>query len=313
MAGFMQDVRSPIAALWWVSVAFGLLVVAGALLAITDARMLPQGENVWLKPIRFALAFAVHGVTLVWIARLTNRVGLQDSAFAMSIWLQVVVMVIEFACVVIQAVRGVPSHFNYATEFDRLIFTIMGIGTIGLFLGFVLILAGLLWRPGPANATANVAMAMVFAVLGSLAGVAMVMPDAAQAAMLEAGTRPAVIGGHAVGAPSDARIPFFGWDAMAGDWRVLHFMGLHAMQLFPLLAWLGGEGLQRQRNVALALVTTGYALLLGLMLWQTTNARSFFAPEPSDLPVLLTSVVIILAGFAVAARAARQAPPLPKK
>jgi len=91
-------------------VAFGVLVVAGAHLAIIDTRTLPKGENVWLKPIRFALAFAVHGVTLVWIARLTNRVAVQDSTFAMSIWLQVVVMIIEFACVVIQAGFAVTAR-----------------------------------------------------------------------------------------------------------------------------------------------------------------------------------------------------------
>jgi hypothetical protein len=64
--------------------------------------------------------------------------------------------------------------------------------------------------------------------------------------------------------------------------------------------------------VALALVTTGYALLLGLMLWQTTNARSFFAPEPSDLPVLLTSAVMMLAGFGLTARIAQPSPKRPK-
>lgn len=306
MPGFFRDARAPVNALWWLSVAFAVLAVAGTLLALVDARVLPQGENVWMKPLRFALAFAVHGFTLIWIAGLTRRVEMQDGAFALSVWLQLAVMVIEQACVVIQAVRGVPSHFNYATEFDRLIFTIMGLGTVGLFLGFVLILAGLLRRPGPANASANVIVAMVFAVLGGLAGVVMVMPDAAQAAMVEAGTRPAEIGGHAVGTPSGARIPFFGWDAVAGDWRVPHFLGLHAMQLFPLLAWVGGDGPARHRIVALVLVATGYALLLGLSVSLVISGRSVFSPDQTGWMVLMALAIMILAGFGSALHARRQ-------
>jgi hypothetical protein len=38
-------------------------------------------------------------------------------------------MVVELACIGTQAGRGDESHFNYATPFDRAVFTIMGLGT----------------------------------------------------------------------------------------------------------------------------------------------------------------------------------------
>lgn len=274
-----------------------VFAVAGAL----DARTLPNGEGVWLKPIRFALAFAIHAATLVWLAALTNRAPLGDRLFAASAWLQIAVILIELICIVVQAARGVPSHFNYATAFDRAIFTIMGLGTIGLFAGFAMIAVGLLRRPGAPLASAAVTIAMVFAMLGGVAGVAMVLPTAAQAALLEAGIRSAVIGSHAVGEVAGGRVPFFGWEVSAGDWRIPHFVGLHAMQAIPFIAWLAGRRSSRAGRIALALAVTGFAVLFGWTVAKTLSGQSAAALSGADWLAIALAGALYTSGLAAAA------------
>ena len=43
---------------------------------------------------------------------------------------------------------------------------------------------------------------------------------------------------HTVGAADGAKgIPFFNWSISYGDLRIAHFIGMHALQILPLLAW----------------------------------------------------------------------------
>jgi hypothetical protein len=291
------DPRRKLSALTSAGLAFGVTAVLCVALAILDPRLLANGENIWLKPVRFALAFAIHLLTLAWIANLTGRDEVRDDLFKWGVRLHIIIAVIEFACIALQAGRGVPSHFNLATEFDRLVFTIMGLGTAGLMLGFLLMIAGLLRRPGNAFAAACAVAGLVFAVLGGLVGVIMVMPDASQAALLKAGQQLSMVGNHAVGEPSQAKVPFFGWDRIVGDWRVPHFIGLHAMQLFPLLAWIGGRLAPKDGRAAVLLVVSGYGLLCALTVFQAAHGRSAFSPETLEIPVLALTAALIFWGF----------------
>jgi hypothetical protein len=177
----------------------GLALIASALLCTLDPRTLDSGESVWLKPIRFCLAFGVHLLTMLWIGRLSTACRRADAAFALGLWLQAVTVIVEMACIVLQAVRGVHSHFNYATPFDRGVFTVMGLGTAVTLLGLALCARGL-FHPSEDRLTMRLLVgAMGLAVLGGLIGVLMVMPTPEQRAMLDAGLRPVWIGGVGVG------------------------------------------------------------------------------------------------------------------
>jgi hypothetical protein len=263
-----------------VAAALALTLGVCAWLLATDSRTLDTGESVWLKPIRFCLAFGVHLLTMVWIGRLSAVRERGDPAFAAGLWLQAVVVVVEVVCIALQAARGVHSHFNYATPFDRAVFTVMGIGTGFTLLGLLVCALGV-WRSTATRLTRRVLLGgMALAVVGGLVGVLMVMPTEEQRALLSAGAKLSWVGGSAVGTPSSHRMPFFHWDLQAGDWRTVHFVGLHALQALPLLAWLASRGESATTPRAGSSATVGAwayaALLLAVAAW-TASGRSVLA------------------------------------
>ena len=267
-----------------VSQALGLALPVCALLAALDPRMLDSGEPVWLKPMRFCLAFGVHLLTMTWIGRLSAAHRRQDTVFAAGLWLQAATVIVEMACVGLQAARGVHSHFNYATPFDHAVFTIMGIGTALTLLGLLLCAWGVLRSTEDRFTRGLLLGAMALAILGGLIGVVMVMPTAEQKAMLDAGSRLAWIGGVGVGNPSGRELPFFTWDLSSGDWRAAHFAGLHALQTLPVLAWLATRADPVTRSAARRWAVAGalaYAgLVLAVVAWTASGRSVLAAAQP---------------------------------
>jgi len=250
--------------------AFLVSLIACAVLLALDPRTLDNGDPVWLKPMRFSLAFVVHLLTLVWLARLGRGVGEQlHPAFAAGLWLQIAAAVVEWACIALQAARGVHSHFNYATFFDHAVFTVMGWGTAVLLAGMLACMWGVARSHAHPVLRRLVLGAQALAVTGALAGVLMVMPTAEQRLLLDQGQRLAWIGGTTVGVPSGHSLPFFHWDLGAGDWRAVHFVGLHALQAVPLLGWLSARVGHSGSVVRLATVGAAvYALFfVGVIIW----------------------------------------------
>ena len=64
------------------------------------------------------------------------------------------------------------------------------------------------------------------------------------------------------------------WSTTGGDFRVAHFLGIHALQILPIAGWLIGqmEGLpSRAKPTAVVAVSAGYVLLMGIVLLQAMN------------------------------------------
>jgi hypothetical protein len=77
-----------------------------------------------------------------------------------------------------------------------------------------------------------------------------------------------VAGAHTVGAPDGGPgLPLTGWSREHGDLRVPHFVGMHAVQLLPLTAWLLGLLVPTawQRRAAFAAAAGYYALFVILL------------------------------------------------
>ena len=55
-------------------------------------------------------------------------------------WTIATAMTTEIVCIIMQSARGVTSHFNHATVFDDLVFSIMGMGVVFNTLAMTLLL-----------------------------------------------------------------------------------------------------------------------------------------------------------------------------
>lgn len=170
------------------------LVAAGAVFAtaaLVDPRTLARGEDVWAKPLRFALAFAVQVATLLWLRARLSATGWRRAAFDLVVRAQAWICLAELLLIALQGARGVESHFNYATGFDRALFTLMGVGTAGVLLT-CLVGAAVAASRRPFDLA--VAAGLLCCAAGGLVGVWMTFPTPEQAAALQAELRPQVIG-----------------------------------------------------------------------------------------------------------------------
>jgi hypothetical protein len=64
-------------------------------------------------------------------------------------------------------------------------------------------------------------------------------------------------------------LPITGWSREHGDLRVPHFIGIHAVQLLPAIAWsIGLLGGGAWRRIAVVAAAAGYYTLFALLLIQ---------------------------------------------
>ncbi len=214
--------RSPMLAV--TALTHACLAVAFLMLMPLDDRTV-LGIDPWIKPTKFAVSIAVYTATVAW---LIGMLASPARRRRISAWLAGT-MFVEILFISIQSARGVPSHFNQTTPGDGLIFSVMGLA-IAVNTGFMVYLFVLLGRGAdlaPAYQTRRVFVSGVR--LGILLFVA---------AGIEGGFMSAILR-HTVGAADGGPgLPFLNWSTRAGDLRVAHFVGLHALQVVPLVAWL---------------------------------------------------------------------------
>jgi hypothetical protein len=118
-----------------------------------------------------------------------------------------------------------------------------------------------------------------------------------------------VAGAHTVGAHDGGPgLAGTGWSTQHGDLRVPHFLGLHALQVLPIVALvLGWRRLAELVRVRLTLTASAsYAALLGILLLQALSGQSVLAPD--GLTAVLLGVWALGTVAAVAASVLRLQP-----
>ena len=300
----MQFLRRPLESVTWLmaaaAVVFGLLMLA-------DPRTI-DGAPAWLKPLKFAVSTAIYSATLAWVLRfLSDWPRLARRAAAVTAW----TFVVEVALIALQAARGTSSHFNTSSLLNGAIFTVMGLGIAAQTLAAVAV-TWALWRQTFADRAMGWALrlGMAIAVAGASVGGLMTQPTAAQLAQARETQQMPRAGAHTVGAPDGGPgLPGTGWSVSHGDLRVPHFVGLHAMQALPLLAWLLARRRATSARARAAVVlgaSASYAALFLVMLVQALSAQPLIAPAGAVATAFtvwaaFTGVVVIASWRAVAA------------
>jgi hypothetical protein len=151
-------------------------------------------------------------------------------------------------------------------------------------------------------------LGMAVSLAGMALGFLMTVPTAAQQQALDAGQQVNMIGAHSVGVPDGGRgMPLTGWATTGGDLRIPHFVGLHALQVLPLLA-LALVALSRRsprfadsrvRAQLVTIAAAGYAGLVGLLTWQALRGQPLIHPDGITLAAFagLVGIVGLAAGL----------------
>jgi hypothetical protein len=269
-----------------VSAVFLVVSVAGLVL---DDRVI-TGAPAWLKPAKFGVSVTAYLLTLRWV--LSHARGFRRTVAVVS-WVSAGALVLELVVVGAQVARGTTSHYNVATDLDGALFQVMGGLIAAVFL--VAVVAGLLVlrrRDLDAGLRAGLAWGVGVALLGM-----------AEAGLMIANTGWNPTGGHTVGAlDGGPGMPGTGWSLAHGDLRVAHFVGLHALQALPLLAWVMARrtGLdERSRARLVAVAGSATACLVVLLAWQALRGQALLAPDAATLTALAGLAALTAGGVAL--------------
>jgi hypothetical protein len=255
------------------------------------------GAPVWLKPAKFAASISVYCLTLVGVfSQLPAHVRTRQVVG----WTTAAVMLIEMGIIGAQAARGTTSHFNVSTPLNAALWAIMGSAIVTQTLSTIAV-AVALFRERFADRALGWALrlGMLITIAGAFIGGVMTRPSEAQVAVMRTG-HASVSGAHTVGgADGGPGLALTGWSREHGDVRAAHFLGLHALQVLPLLALgLRRSRAAREQRVRLVLTAAGsYAGLVGIVLWQALRGQSLVAPDAKTLAALLAWLALTL-GFA---------------
>jgi len=281
-------------------------LVAFVVLAVVDRRVV-NGQLAWIKPAKFAISGAIYMTTLAWV--MTHVEGHRRALKVVS-WVTGFVLALEVALIATQAARGVISHFNTATNFDRGLFGVMGAAVLVAWgTGWtvpVLLVRQRFADPVLASALrTGVIVSMIGAALGGL----MTAPTRPQMQVLQQGQQPERTGAHAVGVPDGGKgLPVVGWSTEGGDLRIGHFFGLHALQVVPLVGlWIRRRGSRRGQS-ALAqrrlvrVASAGYLGFIGVLVAQALRAEPVIAPGGVTLALFGAVVAATAIGWVLAGR-----------
>lgn len=255
---FIRGVREGGPVLYWtILLHLGAIPFALAGLALDSRTVL--GINPWIKPLKFLLSTTIFMATVAWLLKDAGHAW-QASVIA---WTVAIAMTVENTLIAAQSARGIPSHFNFTSPGNITIYGVMG-AFIVLNTLAVAWLGILYWRPETPLAAGylwGVRLGILIFLLGCLESGLMLR-----------------LARHTVGAADGGPgLPFLNWSTRFGDLRVGHFVGLHAIQVLPLLGWAADTMALPNAPAAVMLAAAGYAALFAALTLQALAGKPFLS------------------------------------
>jgi hypothetical protein len=274
MRTVLDTARRGHAGLYWTALAMTALAAAFVVLALVDPREL-LGAPLWFKPLKFAISIAAYTAALAWMLGRLPGPALQRTGWAIvaGLWLEIVI-------IAGQAARGQLSHFNDDGGTGSLLFAIMGATiTIVFLLNAAVAVRFLRERSIEADLATAVRVGLLVTLVGMSVGFLMT-----------------AVGAHTVGLPDGGPgLPLVGWSTVGGDLRIGHFVGLHALQVLPLLAAALASVAPTldvpTRVRVLKVVGLGYLGLIVLLTAQALRGQPLLGPDVVTLGLLALLVV----------------------
>ena len=206
--------------------------------------------NAWYKPFKFAFSTFLFAWAMAWYCYYLPNFNIK-----LFNWSVILLLGFEIFYIAFQASKGQLSHYNLSSPVYSFLFSMMALAAtlVTLYTAYV----GLLFFTNSFPELPNyyvwaIRLGIIIFVIFSFEGFAM-------------GSRLS----HSVGALNDNSNWFIvGWSKTVGDLRVAHFIGMHALQVLPVLSYYVFKN--TKLTVGLSVV---YGLLALLTLYQALNGK----------------------------------------
>lgn len=200
----------------WVSLVG--FIASVILMSFSDTQVL--GINAWIKPAKFYLSTVLFVWTMGWFT------GYLDRPKLITAYNIVVISVLAFELIYIswQASLGQQSHFNINTQFNALMWSLMG-STISIMTLFTAVIGWFFFK----DSFPDLSPSYLWGIrLGIITFVIFAFEGGIMGALMS----------HTVGAEDGATgITFLNWSLSHGDLRIAHFIGMHALQVLPVVGF----------------------------------------------------------------------------
>ena len=179
-----------------------------------------RGANAWFKPFKFFLSIGIFAWTIGFY---TGYLHAPETVDLYS-WMVIVLLGFLELYIAVQAGRGQLSHYNSSTPFYGFLLFLMIVSAVvvTLWTGYI----GLIFCTNdfpdlPDYYILSIRISIFLFVIFAFQGASM-------------GARSS----HTVGGPEGGpALPITNWSTKYGDLRIAHFIGLHSLQVLPLLSF----------------------------------------------------------------------------
>jgi hypothetical protein len=258
-------------------VAAALVALALVPLWLFDPRTV-GGVSTWEKPLKFFISSVIFALTYSWLSSFVTK---NQRAVKIAGWAILIAFLVELSLITGVAAFAQTSHFNVSSPLAITIWALMAV-FISTVLVATVILSLLIIRDRsqPAEVRLGLGLGSINTSIGMALAFLMTSPTATQLANFQG-----IAGAHSVGAADGGPgLPFLGWSTVAGDLRVGHFFGLHAIQVAIVLVAIALSFPNAARIPALVVGNLTYLGFVGLTTFQALRAEPF--SNPSELTLL---------------------------
>lgn len=242
---------------------FGLACLIFSVLCLVLSKLTTtQVYNIsaWYKPFKFAFSTFLYAWAMAWYCSYLPNFNLP-----LFNWSVIVLLGFEIAYIAFQASKGQLSHYNISTSLYSFLYTAMAIAAsaITIYTAYVGWLFCINTFPElPSFYVWAIRIGIFIFVIFAFEGFVM-------------GSRLT----HTIGGPDGgAGLPLLNWSTKFGDPRIAHFVGMHALQVLPVIAFYVFKN--SKITIAAGIL---YLLLAIITLVQALNGKPLIKIAPKQL------------------------------
>ena len=218
MINFIQEIKFRNEALFYFGLAcFFSAIVFLALTKFSNTQV--YNVSAWYKPFKFAFSIFLFAWTMAWYCYYLPSFNINYFN-----WSVIILLGFEIVYITIQANRGQLSHYNLSTPLYSALYSIMALAAslVTLYTAYI----GFLFFKYDFQALPNyyvwaIRLSIIIFVVFSFEGFVM-------------GSRLT----HTIGGKDGSTgLPLLNWSIKFGDPRIAHFIGMHALQVLPVLSF----------------------------------------------------------------------------